>query len=272
MKVRLILLLLTLGLLALLAGCGSDDNSTKPGFGSVRVSMTDAPGDYDQVNIVVREVRIHATGEGDDESDWIVVRPDSESTYDLIELRNGVFVTLGFARGIPSGSYDQVRLVLGSGSTVVVDGVSHPLVVPSGMQSGIKVNGSFQVPVDGTVEIALDFDAARSIIVTGNGTYMLRPVIRATQTSMTGAIHGTIQPLIDADIHAILGPDSISTLAGTNGEFTIPALLPATYDVAIDAAAGYHDTTITGVIVTKGQTTQLGTIVLRPDTTAAPPQ
>ena len=127
MKARILLLLLTLGVIVVVAGCGSDE-STSPGFGSVRVSMTDAPGDYDQVNIVIREVRVHQTGENDADSHWLVVRPDSASTYDLLTLRNGVFVTLGFARGIPSGAYDQVRLVLGAGSNVVVDGVSHPLV------------------------------------------------------------------------------------------------------------------------------------------------
>lgn len=264
MKLRLFLSLLMLGLLGLLAGCGDDNETTKPQFGSVRVAMTDAPAQYDQVNIVVREVHIHRTGEGADT--WTVVRPDSESTYDLITLRNGVFVTIGFARQIPAGAYDQVRLVLGSGSNVVVGGVTHPLEVPSGQQSGIKVNGAFSVPVDGTAELILDFDAARSIHVTGTGTYMLNPVIRVMPTSLSGAIHGTLNPATDAEVHAIADTDSITTIPATNGQFTLSALSAGTYNVAIDVASGHRDTTITGVVVVKGQTTELGTISLSPVT------
>jgi hypothetical protein len=37
------------------AGCGSD-NSSAPGFGTMNVRMTDAPGDFEHVNLVVVEV------------------------------------------------------------------------------------------------------------------------------------------------------------------------------------------------------------------------
>jgi hypothetical protein len=195
-----------------------------------------------------------------------VVRPDSASTYDLLALRNGVFVTLGFEDVVPSGHYDQVRLILGTGSTVVVDGVSHPLVTPSALQSGIKVNGSFDVPVDGLVEVTLDFDAAQSIVVTGNGTYMLQPVIRMMQSNMAGAIHGDLDPATEAQVHAIFGPDSISTLPDVNGEFTLSALPAGVYNVAVDVdeTAGYRDTTLINVVVARGQTTELGVITLSP--------
>jgi hypothetical protein len=269
MKIRFAAPLVILAVAAVLAGCGSD-SGTKPGFGSVRVSLTDAPADYDQVNIVVREVRIHAAGEGDGDGSWIVVRPDSESTYDLLELRNGVFVTLGFEDAIPAGSYDQVRLVLGAGSNVVIDGVTHPLVTPSGQQSGIKVNGGFEVIAGETVEIVLDFDASRSIHQTGNGKYMLRPVIRATQVATSGAIHGDLDPATDAEVHAIVGADTVRAIPDAEGLFTLSALPGGTYDVVVDVVAGYRDTTLTGVVVTTGHTTDLGVITLSPDTTVTP--
>ena len=252
-----------------LAGCGDSDSSTEPGFGSVRVSMTDAPAQYDEVNIVIREVHVHQDGAAAEQG-WVVVRPDSASTYDLLELRNGVFVTLGFEDVAPSGHYDQVRLILGDGSTVVVDGVTHPLVTPSALQSGIKVNGGFDVPDDGLVEVMLDFDASRSIHVTGNGTYMLQPVIRMMQSNMAGAIHGDLDPATEAEVHAIFGPDSVSTIPNDNGEFTLSALPAGVYDVAIDVAAGYRDTTLSGVVVARGLTTELGVITLSPVST--PPQ
>jgi len=266
MKSRFAAVLLLVFAVPFLAGCGDSDSSTQPGFGSVRVSMTDAPAEYDAVNIVVREVRVHQDGAGEEQG-WVVVRPDSASTYDLLALRNGVFVTLGFEDVAPSGHYDQVRLILGTGSTVVVDGVSHPLVTPSALQSGIKVNGSFDVPVDGLVEVTLDFDAAQSIHVAGNGTYMLQPVIRMMQSNMAGAIHGDLDPATEAQVHAIFGPDSISTLPDVNGEFTLSALPAGVYNVAVDVTAGYRDTTLINVVVGRGQTTELGVITLSPVST-----
>jgi hypothetical protein len=269
MRSRIAAVLLLVFAVPFLAGCGDSDSSTEPGFGSVRVSMTDAPAQYDEVNIVIREVHVHQDGEGEEQG-WVVVRPDSESTYDLLELRNGVFVTLGFEDVVPSGHYDQVRLILGDGSTVVVDGVTHPLVTPSALQSGIKVNGGFDVPDDGLVEVMLDFDASRSIHVTGNGTYMLQPVIRMMQSNMAGAIHGDLDPVTDAQVHAIFGPDSISTIPNEDGEFTLSALPAGVYDVAVDVAAGYRDTTLSGVVVARGLTTELGVITLSPVSTSTP--
>lgn len=246
---------------AMLAGCGTD-HGTNPAPGLVRVSMTDAPGAYDQVNVVVREVRVHAAGETD--GGWYTVRTDADTTIDLLTLANGGFVTLGDEL-VPAGDYDQVRLVLGDGSTVVVDGVTHALTVPSGMQSGIKVQGLFTVPPGGTVDVALDFDAGRSIHETGNGKWMMRPVIRLVVLTRSGAIAGQLDPATDATVYAITGADTVaSTVPATDGTFKLAALPGGTYDVAIDVVAGYRDTTLTGVGVAPGDTTQLGVITLTP--------
>ena len=256
---------LCLGLGLALLGCSTGSGTaTRPGFGSVRVSMTDTPGDYDEVNVVIREVRIHDADAGDEDG-WYVVRPDSATSYDLLELQNGVFVTLGFAHSIPAGRYDQIRLVLGDGSNLVVAGATHPLVVPSGMQSGIKVNGWFEVPDGGVAEVLLDFDAARSVHRTGNGKYMLKPVIRMTAAPASGAIHGDLEPAVLATITVTQNADTVATTSpAEDGQFTVAALLAGTYSVTIDVAADYRDTTLAGVAVTAGQTTELGTVLLTP--------
>jgi|SRR5262245_8574716 len=263
MRIRIAMFLLVIGVLAMLAGCGADQ-ATRPGFGAVRVSMTDAPARYDEVNIVLREVDIHRVGDG--EAEWISVRPDSEATYNLLELRNGVFVPIGFADDIPAGAYDQIRLVLGDGSNVVEDGVTHPLVTPSALESGIKLKGSFVVPAGGLVEVVLDFDAARSVHVAGNGKHLLHPVVRFEQLELTGGIHGVLDPATDAQVHATIGANSVTTIPGPGGEFTLAALPEGTYSVAIDVVAGFRDTTLTGVVVTRGQTTELDTLRLTPET------
>ena len=257
--------LAVLALLIGLAGCSKAP--TTGGLGHVTVHLTDAPGDYEHVNLVVTGVSIHretadTTGE---DGGWESLPQDSTKVYDLLELRNGVFAQIA-GGDVPAGHYTQIRLKLGAGSNVVVDGNTYPLTVPSGMQSGYKLVGEFDVPAGGGVELTLDFDAARSIHLTGNSRYMLRPTVRVivNQVATTGSIMGHLLPEgTAASVYAISGPDTVqTTAAGADGRFTLAALLAGTYSVAIDADTTYRDTTITGVAVTAGSTTDLGDIQL----------
>ncbi len=279
MKRRLAAPLFLLGLIAVLAGCSKDHNSTttaamRPGFGNVNVRMTDAPADYDQVNIVVEEVRIRTADCNGGRNDCWTVISSGEATYDLLQLQNGVFVTLATGRTVPAGSYDQIVLVLGEGSNVVVDGVSHPLKVPGGAHRGVVIEGDFSVPDGGTADVLLDFDAEQSIKKIGNGQYMLMPRIRMVQAESSGEIHGMLDPATDAQIDALQNGEEIAgTTPDEEGGFRIAALPAGTYDLRVDVASGYRDTTITGVVVTSGQVSELGTIVLTADTTSTgPPQ
>ncbi len=259
------LLLLSLSILAA-AGCSKQNGSISglaPGTGTVQVQMTDAPGEFDAVNLVIQEVAVHIAGaDSNAAGGWEVIRPDS-ATYDLLTLRNGVFTTIGKA-AIPAGHYTQVRLKLGPGSNVVVGGVPHPLTVPSGLQTGLKLVGEFDVPANGLVDIALDFDAARSIILTGAGRYMLKPVVKVMPFSTAGAIGGTVLPAGTAtSIYAIMASDTLgSAQAAGDGTFLVSVLPAGTYSLAFHPAAGFRDTTLTGVAVTAGHLTGVGNVQL----------
>jgi hypothetical protein len=262
-------LLLALATGLLLTGCSTHSpmSSTQ---GTVRITMTDAPGELDAVNLVVTQVAIHrglpdsleTDATADSAGGWEVLS-DQTVTYDLLKLRNGVFTTI--AQGLaPAGHYTQLRLKLGAGSNVVVDGTTYPLVVPSGMQSGYKLVGEFDVPASGLVELALDFDAARSVHQTGHGTYMLKPTVRVMPTHDVGGLRGTIVPDSTAAwVYAIAGTDTIAaTMPALDGSFAIMLLKAGTYDVAIDVAPPLRDTTLTGVAVTSQNVTELGDIPL----------
>jgi hypothetical protein len=97
-------------------------------------------------------------------------------------LRDGVFTTMGVAL-VPAGRYTQIRLKLGAGSDVVVDGVTYPLVIPSGLQSGLKLVHPFTVPPEGFVDLLVDMDAKTSVIETSAGTWMLKPTVKVTESS-----------------------------------------------------------------------------------------
>ncbi|HYG15032.1 MAG TPA: DUF4382 domain-containing protein, partial [Bacteroidia bacterium] len=73
----------------------------------------------------------------------------------------------------------QMRLILGTNNTVVVDSVgTFDLKVPSAYNSGIKINLDTDITVDQHLEIVLDYDAEQSIHKTGSGEYIMEPVIK----------------------------------------------------------------------------------------------
>lgn len=51
---------------------------------------------------------------------------------------------------------------------------SHAMEIPSGE---VKLNRPFELKSNGTTTVELDFDGARSINQTGNGSYRMTPVI-----------------------------------------------------------------------------------------------
>lgn len=250
-------------LLCLFTILGCSDDETSPSTGTVTIHMTDAPAveGVDAVNLNIIGVSIKQSGDESDQG-WETLRADSMNV-DLLHLQNGVFTTLATAR-VASGTYEQVRLKLGEGSTVVVNGVTYPITVPSGMQSGLKLVGPFTVPDGGGVDVALDFDASRSIILTGSGTYMLKPVVHVMAMSQAGAIKGRVLPTdVTTNVYALMATDTLGTATtGLDGRFQISVLSAGTYNVLFDPPSAYFDSTMTNVTVTAGHATDLGDVTL----------
>ncbi|MGE5352095.1 MAG: DUF4382 domain-containing protein [Acidobacteriota bacterium] len=265
---RNIFFVLLFAVAALVAGCKKDDNSTTPQSGSgsamLKLYMADAPAHYNSVNIQVTKVEVH---QGSDTSSstgsWLVVK-DSTMNIDLVQLRNGVTALLGNTP-LPAGQYSQIRLMIGPGSYVTDEsGTKHDLSIPSGSQTGVKLNNSFTLQDGVTYELTLDFDASKSIVVTGNNSYKLKPVIRVEANALTGTISGQILPLdAKVDVHTIAGADTITTFPNAQGYFKLMAIPEGTYTVHIaHSETGYKDVEQANVKVTKGQNTDIGTITL----------
>jgi len=66
---------------------------------------------------------------------------------------------------------------------VVVDGETFPLMIPSGTQSGIKLNHGFELTEGTLTSITLDFDAGESVHYTPGNGWMMRPVIDVIATT-----------------------------------------------------------------------------------------
>jgi len=248
-------------LLLFYTGC-SNDNSTGPApnkNGEFKLTMVDSPANYDAVNIVVTRVEVHMAN---DTSGWVVVNPVPH-TYDLLQLVNGASVVLGDTSLAP-GHYTQIRLIIGDSSNVVVNGVPFPLIIPSGFQTGIKLNHEFDITAGNLYELLLDFNADRSIHLNGTGQYILDPVIRVEPVVTSGSISGQVLPgEADAEISTLVGTDTVSTVPNSEGFFSLMTLPAGTYNVnIIPNNLAYKDTTISNVQVTAGHDTNIGVITL----------
>jgi hypothetical protein len=262
MFMRATLLFLALSGLSLMLGCGDDTNS--PATGTLKINLIDAPADYDAVIVQIDSVEVHVA-DADSNGGWHVVR-SQPGLYDLLTLRHGLSALL-VDQQLPAGNYTQIRLKLGPDNSVVVGGVSHDLTVPSGLHSGLKLNHPFTIEGGEICEITLDFDAARSVHMTGNDRYMLRPVIGTMSNVVSGSLRGVALP-VDARawIEAVSGTDTLSAWADTlDGSFAFPTIGEGSWQVTIEPTAGaYQDSVLVGVSVVAQQETDLGTIVLAP--------
>jgi uncharacterized protein DUF4382 len=174
---------------ALASACGnSAPSGPSGGTGTLNMRLTDSPfSDAKAVLITFSEVSAHR-----EEADWAKV-PFADvaavaRTCDLKKLQGPIDV-LG-SGPLTAGHYTQIRLTVAS-ATIYFDnpsadgpacattiaapaGRSANLDIPSGE---VKLNRGFDLAADGTTTIVLDFDGDKSIHETGNGRFMMSPVI-----------------------------------------------------------------------------------------------
>lgn len=228
--------------------------------GRIRLTLIDAPGTFDEVNVVVVGVRAHRA-DGDSSSGWISVSSDTFAV-DLLTLTgdNGVVIADTL---LPAGRYTQIRLLLGDGANVVVDGSTFPLEIPSGATTGLKLNHPFTIAPDSIYAATLDFDAHRSIHRTGNRRWIMRPVVRVMVDAVSGGLRGVVRPDSAAfEVWAAGIRDTAHAWIDTlSGEFHFAVLERGLYDVTVVAAdTAYRDTTLAGIEVFATATTDLDTI------------
>jgi len=174
--------------------------------GRLSMSLTDKPtDDYQAVYVTIKDVAIHAAG--DPEGAWTTVL-DLNKTYNLMALANGVREQLGIV-SLDPGNYTQLRLIIGTESdggtnilddvhpfanyVINLDGATHEMKIPSGIQTGIKLVQGFEINENATTELTFDFDASRSVVVAGNsGKYLLKPTIQVIDTEVATVINGTV--------------------------------------------------------------------------------
>jgi len=243
-----------------LGSCNKENNATA----KLEVRLTDAPGDYQEVNIDIQDVQVNAN-DGNDSTGWKSLNLN-KGVYNLMKLTNGLDTLLGEVQ-LPVGKLSQLRLILGSNNSIKVASQLLALKTPSAQQSGLKVQIHTDLKEGITYRILLDFDAARSIVSTGSSKFMLKPVIRTVVEAESGSVKGLVSPVASRPaVYALSGNDTVATTFAdtTSGKFLLKGLAAGTYNVTFAPKTGYQATTKENVSVTTGNVTDLGTVMIAP--------
>jgi hypothetical protein len=166
----------------LVLGCGdsaletSGDRDPTEDGGALRIMLTDAPADIlDSAMVVISRVYlVPALGD----SGFVELLPDSAEpkTYDLFALRDSLEAFLA-ETPVPPDTFSQLRLVVDSATVSLAEGyefrdgtTSKTLHVPSGQQSGIKVqlDEPIVARVGWVTIVVVDFDVNDNFVIQGN--------------------------------------------------------------------------------------------------------
>ncbi len=212
----------TMGTFALLLGLplAACDSSTAPNQGRANIFMQQSGtvlaanrvmsasglaqvdlGAVESLSVDVTGVQLLPAGmEGDQDGQWVTVSLTGDesgvATVNLLGLPEdltdqGLLLASG---DVAAGDYSAVRLLV-SGGTIVFSqpvsvgnanfdaGTEYSVDIPSGAQSGLKVQGlTLTIDEGATEDATLVFDPTESvahIVATGNGTVKLTPVLHA---------------------------------------------------------------------------------------------
>ena len=239
---------------ALFMGSCNDDDATDQGTAHLAVRMTDTTANYDSVMIDIQAVEVKGSG-------GTILLNAYPGMYNLLDFTNGKD-TLIASSDIPSGHVSQVRLILGSNNYVVIAGVRYNLATPSAQQSGLKLNIQTDLTAGVEYTLLLDFDASRSIVTQGNGSYSLKPVIRVVSLAATGSITGTVSPAeaLPALASATNGTDTITTYTDSAGHFLFRGVPAGSYTLILEPQLPYIPDTVHAVSVSVGNMTDVGLI------------
>ena len=159
-------ILITLLSIGFFTSC-SKENKTVP----IKILLTDNPVDYESVNVEIKGIQVKMNK---DDAGWLSIA-SKDTTVNLLDFQNGITTVLA-EDNVPEGTLKEVRFILGSDNTVVINGVTHEMQTPSAEHSGLKIK--IDKKLNETLNtFTLDFDAALSV-KEENGNYKLMPVIK----------------------------------------------------------------------------------------------
>ena len=279
MKKKLSVIVVVISVFATLFGCNEGGGDSKDDTSRIQLKLIDEPDEkYKEVNIEIIDIQYNNT---EDDEGWISLKPVDgyPVKVDLTELVAGNELLLSDDI-IPSGSENQIRLVLSDNNTLLLEGSDNPidLDTPSAQQSGLKLKLNTDLEGGFSYTFILDWDVSKSIVKAGNsGKYILKPVIRVNLEVNSGSISGiVVAEVLDDEIDGAVPQDKTevfiftendeyvgSTFTNDKGEFLVQGLDEGNYILKI-VTLDYADYESEQLIkVTAGEITDAGTIELQ---------
>ncbi|MDD2842145.1 MAG: DUF4382 domain-containing protein [Tolumonas sp.] len=224
-----------LTLMLLLAGCGGGGGDGSSATTKLNLAISDAPVDSARkVCIAINGLRLKLNGSST-ESVWsnlnllqttnndgclptgYTIPQDTSGNpaflyLDLLKYRNGAKQALLTNTSIPSGTYEQLRLMVEDGRTNFLndtagiataqptsyveesDGTILPLQVPSGE---VKTTTPFTAAIGGVLSFQLEFNLRHALVLPGTNTYYkLKPTgVKLLSVSTLSTISGNVNSL-----------------------------------------------------------------------------
>ncbi len=185
-------------LVLLVQGCGGGDGTST---GSLTLGITDAAVDSAD-NVVVEFYGVELQPAGGqrvsyDFTSRCSLDPGS-CQIDLLALSGGASQIILDNETVPAGQYSWLRLMVNAqpnvrDSYIVVGGQEFELRIPSGDESGLKLNRGFVVPAGGSADFTIDFDLRKSVHdPVGSSDYLLRPTLRMVDNAQVGTLSGNV--------------------------------------------------------------------------------
>ncbi|MDX1482279.1 MAG: DUF4382 domain-containing protein [Woeseiaceae bacterium] len=196
-----------------LGGCGGSGDGGAA-TGNLTIGLTDGPVEY-AYSVVVEFTGIEIKPVGGppevyNECDGDPSTTNDVCTIDLLQYQ-GEERTIYFSDEVAAGDYEWIRLLVNAQPNTIDSYITFEeggemcsLFIPSGAQTGLKVQSPFTVTANGVTDYTLDFDVRKSITnppglagepsraATCTDEYLMKPVIRIVDTTETGAISGVI--------------------------------------------------------------------------------
>jgi hypothetical protein len=149
--------------------------------GIIEVRVTDAPPEYGITEIWVtvldskeEGVAVHKAGD-DGDGVWVTIPITGDNPFELLSLQKADLDALLATEEVTAGKYTQIRMTIDIVQVKIGDGGLQPAVLPSGK---LKFVRPFEVFDGETTILLLDFDADKSVTVTGGGKVIVKPVVK----------------------------------------------------------------------------------------------
>jgi len=174
--------------------------------GNLQIMVTDAPPEEEVTSIMVtvESVEVHKAaaeqeqeqGQGqnqkqeqeqqqssanstDGEAGWLPLDIlAGNETFDLLQIQ-GIEEVLAVAE-LEAGKYTQIRMTISNVQVKLGDGDLQDVILPSGK---LKFIHPFDIVGGQTTALLFDFDAEKSVNVTGSGQIIVKPVVKLSMTT-----------------------------------------------------------------------------------------